>query len=424
MVLDDRVTLKDRICLIKWGWYSMSMATGGIAVLLSRTPHQFTGLEIIGKIIYIFNLAFFLAITACMSTRFMSRPAALKESFRDGNESYYVPTCLLAIATIILGAEGYGTSACGPWLQVALRIIFWIYAAISTLSAIFHNWYLYHLAMASQQPFPIAQLLPSFPAMLSGTIASSIAANQPREQALPILIGGITLQGFGFIMSLLIYAEYQYFLAKHGLPERAKRPQMFIAVGPWSFTALALIGMAKEGVTVFPSRYIISYADPTSAGNVTVSTGDIVLVIASFFAIFVWTMAFFHLCIAAISVLASTRIFGGAGAPPMSVVYWGMVFPNTGFIIATISIGQVLQSPAILWVTSVLTVLQVIMWLGVGSATILAVAKRQMLWPEDVKRGIEDDLSRRRVSGSLKSIRTTCPQGRRAMCILFWSLDG
>ncbi|KAJ5757400.1 uncharacterized protein N7511_006094 [Penicillium nucicola] len=386
MDLDDQVTVKDRVCQITWGWYSMSMATGGIAVLLYRTPHQFTGLEIIGKIIYIFNLFFFLAVTACMILRFLSRPKALKESFQSGTETYFAPTCLLSIATIILGAESYGSDSCGPWLQVALRIIFWIYVACSILLAIFHNWYLYHLAMAKKQPFPIVQLLPSFPAMLSGTIASSIAANQPRDQALPILIGGVTLQGFGFIMSLLIYGEYQYFLAKHGLPERAKRPQMFIAVGPWSFTALALIGMAKEAVEVFPSRYIISYADSTSTENVTLSTGDIAMVMASFVAIFVWTMAFFHFCIALVSVLASARIFGGEGAPPMSVAYWAMVFPNTGFVIATISIGQVLQSEGILWVCSVMTVMQVAMWLGVGAATIFAVARRRMLWPEDVKR--------------------------------------
>jgi tellurite resistance protein TehA-like permease len=362
------------------------MATGGIAVLLYRTPHQFTGLEIIGKIIYIFNLFLFLAITSCMILRFLAKPSALKESFQSSHETYFVPTCLLSIATIILGAESYGSSSCGPWLQVALRIVFWIYVALSTLLAIFHNWYLYHLAMSKQQPFPIVQVLPSFPAMLSGTIASSIAASQPREQALPILIGGVTLQGFGFIMSMLIYGEYQYFLAKHGLPEPSKRPQMFIAVGPCSFTALALIGMAKEAVEIFPLRYIISYADPESIGSVAVSTGDIAMVIASFFAIFVWTMAFFHFCIALVSVLASAGIFGGERAPGMSVVYWSMVFPNTGFIIATISIGQVLESEGILWVSSVMTVLQVAMWLGVGGATILGIARRQILWPEDVKR--------------------------------------
>lgn len=80
MNLDGRVTLKDRVCQITWGWYSMSMATGGIAVLLYRTP-QFTGLEIIGKIIYIFNLFVFLAITSCMILRFLAKPSALKESF-------------------------------------------------------------------------------------------------------------------------------------------------------------------------------------------------------------------------------------------------------------------------------------------------------------------------------------------------------
>ncbi|KAJ5302274.1 hypothetical protein PENANT_c008G09526 [Penicillium antarcticum] len=386
MDLDSKVTLKDRVCQITWGWYSMSMATGGIAVLLYRTPHKFTGLETIGKIIYILNLFLFLAVTTCMILRFVSKRSALKESFQSGHETYFASTCLLSIATIILGAESYGSNSCGPWLQVALRIVFWIYVALSTLLAISHNWYLYHLAMAKKQPFPIVQLLPSFPAMLSGTIASSIAASQPRDQALPILIGGVTLQGFGFIKSLLIYGEYQYFLAKRGLPERSKRPQMFIAVGPWSFTALALIGMAKEAVEIFPSRYIISYADPESIGSVTLSTGDIAVMMASFVAIFVWTMAFFHFCIALVSVLASARVFGGEGAPPMSVVYWAMVFPNTGFVIATISIGQVLQSEGILWVSSIMTVLQVAMWLGVGITTIVAIVRRKMLWPEDVKR--------------------------------------
>ena len=69
----------------------------------------------------------------------------------------------------------------------------------------------------------------------------------------------------------------------------------------------------------------------------------------------------------------------------MSLPYWSMVFPNTGFVIATVSIEQVLQSEALLWVSSLMTVLQVSIWLAVGVATIQAVATRRMLWPEDVK---------------------------------------
>ncbi|KAE8362900.1 voltage-dependent anion channel [Aspergillus caelatus] len=382
---NQNVPLKGRICQVTWGWYSMSMATGGIAVLLYNTPHQFTGLETIGKIVYIFNLVLFLSITLCLSFRFLTKSSALKESFQHSNETHFVGTCPLAFATIIIGAESYGTGACGPWLQVALRIVFWIYVAISIIEAIFHNWYLYHHSMASQQPFALVRLLPSFPAMLSGTIASVLASKQPQKHALPIIIGGTTLQGFGFLMSLFIYGEYFYRLNKSGLPKPAERPEMFIAVGPWSFTALALIGMANAAVEKFPSRYIISYADSSSSETITVTTGDIALVIAALAGIFLWAIAFFCLCIAIASVLALCKLCGGTGVPGMSLPYWSMVFPNTGFVIATIRIGQVLQSEAVLWVAAAMTILQVAIWLIASVATIWAVWTRRMLWPEDAE---------------------------------------
>jgi C4-dicarboxylate transporter/malic acid transport protein len=378
----SKVSLSDRVCQVTWGWYSISMATGGIAVLLSSTPHQFPGLQTIGKIVYILNLVLFLCISACLISRFLTKCSVLKQSFQEPNESHFMGTCLLALATIILGAENYGTEACGPWLQFALRIVFWIYAALSTIQAIWHNWYLYHIHMASRQPFALVRLLPSFPAMLTGTIASVLASHQPRHHALPILTGGTTFQGFGFIMSLFIYSEYFYRLNKDGLPNASDRPEMFIAVGPWSFTALALIGMAEAAVKQFPEQYIISYADTSTSQQVSITTGDIALVLAALVAIFLWTMAAFCLCIAVLSVLAQCRVFGGTGALRMSLPYWSMVFPNTGFVIATVRIGQVLQSPAILWVGSGLTIAQVAVWLCVGVGTIWAVATRRMLWPE------------------------------------------
>ncbi|CAG7968661.1 unnamed protein product [Penicillium olsonii] len=386
MSLYTKVSLKERLCLITWSWYSMCVATGGIAVLLSRTPHQFHGITIIGKIVYILNLVLFTGISCCMTLRFCNRPAEIKESFQRPTETYFFPTFLLAIATIILGAEAYGTDACGPWLQVALRIVFWIYVACSLSVGIFHNWYLYSTVMGRKQHFPLPRVLPSFPTMLCGTVASSIAGNQPREHALPIIIGGLTLQGFGIMMSILIYAEYHYYLNKHGLPEPSQRPKMFIAAGPWSFTALAFIGMAKHAIEKFPPRYIISDAVPGSTGTVSISTGEIALVIASLTSIFMWCMAFFHMCVAILSMFSMLRCFGGPGAAPMSMSYWSMVFPNTGFVIATISIGEVLESEGIKWVGSILTILQISVWLGVGLATVYGVSTRRMLWPADAKR--------------------------------------
>ena len=61
--------------------------------------------------------------------------------------------------------------------------------------------------------------------------------------------------------------------------------------------------------------------------------------------------------------------------------WWSFIFPNTGFIIAAISIGQAIESKAILWTASVATVLQVAAWLGVGVAHTRAVWRKDICWP-------------------------------------------
>lgn len=376
------VSVKRRICQVSWAWFTTSMSTGGIALLLNQTPHQFSGLTVIGKIVFILNLVVFLSLCTAMGIRFIDNPSSLKRSFQDASETHFVATSVLSIATIIMGIESYGSASCGPWLQVVERVLFWLYVALAMLMAILHNWYLYHTHMASRQPFALLRLLPSFPAMLSGTMASVVASKLPARQAKPMLIGGTTLQGFGFIMSVLVYAEFLYRSNKTGLPKPLERPEMFIAVGPWSFTAVALIGMAEVAKDKWPQRYILSVADSSGSAPSTVAAADIALVLATMSAVFLWMMSLFFFCIAAISTLAACRVFGGNGEMTMSMSWWGMVFPNTGFTLATIDIGEALESEGVLWVASGMTIAQVTTWLMVAGLTIWGVYTRRLLWPE------------------------------------------
>lgn len=52
----ENITWKDRIVHFTWSWFSCTMSTGAIAVLLASQPFTFTGLETIGKIFFIFDL--------------------------------------------------------------------------------------------------------------------------------------------------------------------------------------------------------------------------------------------------------------------------------------------------------------------------------------------------------------------------------
>jgi len=52
-----------------------------------------------------------------------------------------------------------------------------------------------------------------------------------------------------------------------------------------------------------------------------------------------------------------------------------------GFTIATINIGEALMSEGILWITSIMTIILVGVWLFVGSMHARAVWQKRILWP-------------------------------------------
>ena len=184
------------------------MATGGIALLLSEQPHTFNGILTIGKIVYIFDLCIFTLLTTLITTRFIRQPWRFKASLTNATESLFLPTFFLSIPTIIGGMHNYGSASTGSWLTVVERILFWLYIALTFLLAVGQYWYLFTGVQLTIQSMTPAWLLPIFPIMLSGTIASAIAGSQPDDQRMAILVAGVVFQGLGWWVAVLVYAIY------------------------------------------------------------------------------------------------------------------------------------------------------------------------------------------------------------------------
>ena len=361
--------LWEQVRLVTFNWYTITMSTGGIAVTLALTPHRFHGLDTIGKVFFIMDLVFFLSITICLCLRFATKRHALRQAFYDQTEGYFIGCSMLSVANIIVCINSYGVPSCGEWLLVALRIIFFIYTGVSLLMAFFLNLGHYNLRHGMTDAVPIVRVLPFFPAMLAGTIATGLGEHQPLKYTIDITITGITVQGLGFLASLIVMGEYFYYLSRHGLPPPKIRPQMFIAVGPWGFTIVALIGCAADAATKFPAHYIQSAK--------TVDTGDVAVVIAVFVGMFLWLMAFFHCGLAILGMLSIYRTW------QFSIVWWSCIFPNVGFVLATARLGTELGSPGILWVASAMNIIVVAAWFILAGFTIWHMYTRRLLWPAE-----------------------------------------
>lgn len=350
-----------RINHFTWAWYCLTMATGGIALLLSSQPYTFRGLITIGTIVYIYNLVLFISITAAIVVRFSRVHGALIKSLKHPTESLFFPTFWLSLATIISGMQKYGGPSAGIWLVDAIRVLFWMYVASTFLVSVFQYWFLFTAKNHTINDMTPSWILPAFPIMLTGTIASVTAGHQAPKYSMPIIVAGVSFQGLGMTVSILMYANYVRRLMQYGLPDPNVRPGMFIAVGPPSFTALAFIGIARA-----VPRSTSYFGDPDIAY-------EALNVVAAFNAILLWSVSLWFFGISLLSVLAGIKEMS------FHLTWWAMVFPNVGFTIATIEIGEVFQSAGVKWVGSAMTILLVVMYVFVLTHHIMAVIRKQIM---------------------------------------------
>jgi C4-dicarboxylate transporter/malic acid transport protein len=368
-----------RLSHFTWAWFTCSMSTGGIAVLLKVTPHRFQGLDTIGLVIFIFDLLLFSSICVTITARFILCKGTFVRSLRHPTESLFIPTFFLAIGIIIVEMTYY--AHIGDWLTTVLQVLFWIYFVVTFCLAVIQYVTLFTGKPHTIQSMTPAWILPVFPMMYAGPVACAVITLQGTTQGIPILIAGIAAQGLGFTISILMYANYLGRLMSYGLPQKNARPGMFIAVGPPSYTALALIGMSNQAGRLFPSDFI----------STSINVPEVLRVMALFTSIFLWLVSFWFFGISFVATVLGIR-----EGIWFHLTWWALIFPNVGFTLQTIQIGLSLDSVAISWVGSAMTIVLVAMWLLVFVFHVEAVLSKKIMEPGNDDEDEEEDLARDR----------------------------
>ncbi|KAK7525238.1 voltage-dependent anion channel [Phyllosticta citriasiana] len=370
------VGIRDRISHFTWAWFTITISTGGLAVLLHEQPHQFDGLITIGKVVYILNLVLFVAFSSLLTTRFRLNGKSFWTSLTSSSELFFIPTFFLSIAVIIAGMPFYGLSSTGTWLLTTTRVLFWLYGSLVLVLSLLLFLLITTFAAPASKLNPLtsaspAWLLPILPVLLTGTVASLIAPTQPAEHRLSIIVAGITFQGLGYTMAILLHTLVLIRLFASGLPAPSQRPSLFILAAVPAFTAAALIANARA---LPGSKGAYLSAHPGAV--------DALAAFALWAAIFLWLLAAWFFLFAATATLLTL-----SARPSYRHSWWAMVFPNVGFAVATAEVARELQSAAIAWVASAITLVVVVAWLALAGLVVRAVWKGEVLWPgrdEDV----------------------------------------
>ncbi|KAI4169561.1 MAG: hypothetical protein LQ346_008956 [Caloplaca aetnensis] len=350
-----------------WHQFTGTMSTGSLAVVLYQTPYKFAGVVTLGKVIFIIDLVFFALLCICISLRFYIRPRLIVKSVYDSHQSHDEPFYLgafgVSVALILENIAQYGVPACGPWLVRACEVLFWLYFGCILIVAVLQYQTLFVTRKFNIDSMTPSWLLPIYPLLITGSLASVVMTHQPHRSASPIWICGVASQGLGWMVTILMYAMWAIRLLCEEIPAPAMRPSMYVAVGPTAYTVTAIVSLGASASKGLPDPFL------GEAPKAAAATIHVVAVVAG---TFLWLFAFWFFALTTVAVVLGSRKL------TPNYTWWSFIFPNAGLTLATIQMGKAYDSPAINYLCSVMTAALFLGWLFVSASLLNAVRKGRL----------------------------------------------
>ncbi|KAI1330766.1 voltage-dependent anion channel-domain-containing protein [Xylariaceae sp. FL0255] len=381
-----KIGIRDRICCYQWTWFTMTMATGGIAnVLYSLSvAYSATWVWYIGLVFFLLNLTLFVINSVLITMRFVMVPGSFMHSFLDQMESLFIPAVVrdhalvVSIATILVNICQFGIPHTGSWLLRIMQAFFWIYVICSVVTSAGM-----YLILWSTQIFPIHTMtpvwvFPGYPLLLVAPLAANLISvdttspGGPKLDRLAIAATAVTVQGTGFLLSFMICAAFIYRLMTQKLPRDFQRPGVFISIGPPAFTVAGLVELGQLAQTILPSTY------PGEPHAVI-----ILELVSILIGMWLWGMSVWFFIVSVGSLWKYTR---RDHKMPFQMTWWSFVFPNTALTTATMALARALDSTGLHIFTIVETAVLVAVWALVFCTMVKGLWKRELLWPRDLEK--------------------------------------
>jgi len=161
-------------------WYSVTMGTGIVSILLHNLPYNAIWIYWFSVIFFALNCLLFALFTVISLVRYIVYPEIWGAMIRHPTQSLFLGTVPMGFATLVNMVVFVCVPAWGEeWVYVAWGM-WWVDAAVSVAVCVYLPFVLYVLPYLLSYTF-LALLFKECPASCVGSVKSSVNFNNPFQ---------------------------------------------------------------------------------------------------------------------------------------------------------------------------------------------------------------------------------------------------
>ncbi|KAK3669682.1 hypothetical protein LTR78_010434 [Recurvomyces mirabilis] len=336
--------IRDRLAAIvedfSFLWFTLSMNTGILSILMHQLPYQFRGLGILSTIMFVFNLALFILFFCIFLLRVAIYPKALVKSCSNDLTELAL-TGAVPIAWFTLLSQVGITVSTASWgahaFFLVAYVMWWIGTAVMLTIATLVIVVISKTDITTTEKLTPGIVIP-FVGTTTNAVVGALIVNYSDDVntrlAIPVIIVGYMLTGIGTFAALILYSAYFIRMTNIGLPPPAQRPGLVMLVGPCGqgSAALQLLGTAAK---MHFGKYGKGTIFTDTAGEIFSAAGTLLGLMLTGMSVLFTTLAVY--CILETAFKRQCKY---------SLLWWSTIFPMATVCTAFISFAKDFDSPA------------------------------------------------------------------------------
>ncbi|KAJ1936070.1 Plasma membrane sulfite pump involved in sulfite metabolism, partial [Kickxella alabastrina] len=235
-------------------WYSTTMGTGIVGILIHNFPYQWSPLRYIGMAIALFNILLYVVISVLFITRLVK--------YRDFYDILMSPQLSMSLGSIPMGLSTLINSLVIMlarydlhWLPTFVLVLWCIDVVLSISSSLLVPFAVFSHQKHTLETMSSTLLMPVVPNVVGATTGAIVASAHTGSAATVIILTSYVLWGMGMGIAMMLVTTYFIRLTMFKLPPKESMASMLIPLGPLGQSSYGIQQLGVQALRVFPSEF-------------------------------------------------------------------------------------------------------------------------------------------------------------------------